>query len=266
MGKKFYYLSMCRTRLGRYHVQNNSASSTLITLNGDLLNQRYKTSAVDYWGEEYRKHRQGAYEEEDRLFSNKPTIPDARKYIMQVDVLMPIDVMQKVRVRQLLKLCYLHKIPCYIYENSKDWLIGNKARSTKVDISTLAPQPTDEKNEPWDRYEGMRGEITKSKYLEMNKFKRKSYVRDAVELYHKKIRSDLSLSAEKFAMKISRDWAQEMFSVFSSEVHNERSNPPAERTNIDALIKILLSTKMTSREFFDHLKAKWEPIMNKQDD
>jgi hypothetical protein len=268
LGKKLYYLSMSRTRLGRYHAQDTQAGSTLITLNGDLLNQRYQTKPVDYWGEEYRNHRKGAYEEEDRLFSNSPTIPNANKYIKNIDVLMPIDELKirKIQVRELLKLCHINKISCFIYENPKDWLIGNRLKAMKINISGLAPNVDDEKKEVWDKYSEMRGNTTKDMYLNKYlKFRRRSYVRDAVELYYKKSLKELSPSADTFARKISRDWVHEMFSVFSSEVHNERSNAPADRKSLNALIKILLKNKINNKEFYDLLVAKWQPIINAQD-
>lgn len=265
LGKTFYYLSMSRTRLGEYHIRRDNQGAVLLTLNGDLLNQRYKTKPVDYWGEDSRIYKKGAYEQEDRLFSNKPTIPNARKYIMSIDLLMPDKGLfdkrfsKKLQMRELLKTCLVNKISCHIYENSNDWLVGNVAKAKHITIADLAPSDEDEKYKPYDRYADRRN-TTKDDYLDQRKFKSHSYVSCTVELYYKKSLSDLSKDASDFSYKLSYDRNGENYATLANEVHNERSNAPAERKALDALIVILHKEKLTLRELYDKLVIKWTAL------
>jgi hypothetical protein len=79
-----YFLSTARTRTGKYHQDRHH--SALIKLDGRALAYNLKGTAVDYWGADYRGFSNGAYEEEDRIFSNHDTIKDITKFILGIDL------------------------------------------------------------------------------------------------------------------------------------------------------------------------------------
>ena len=98
-----HYLSLTRQKTNTIGYSQNK--DVRITLNGDKLNQRYKGGPVDYWGTSMGKQwymQQGALtghydphqsrtENEDRVFSKDPVIPNANEYIMRIDILLKPD-------------------------------------------------------------------------------------------------------------------------------------------------------------------------------
>ncbi len=89
-GDRMYYLSTTRHKLGGYHI-DNSWSGVVFELDGSKLAQNYAGQAVDYWGPEFYGRPGGKgpekKEAEDRVYSYKPYITDANKYIKAVHVL-----------------------------------------------------------------------------------------------------------------------------------------------------------------------------------
>ncbi|MBR6517658.1 MAG: hypothetical protein IKT40_12575 [Bacilli bacterium] len=95
---KKFYLSCTRQKSGMLGYSRNK--NVRITLDGDLLNNRYSGGAVDYWGksmgkqsyydkEKYNKvdYYQPNTENEDRLYSDEPIIRNANRYIKRIDIL-----------------------------------------------------------------------------------------------------------------------------------------------------------------------------------
>lgn len=104
VNKSRYYLSLTRQRTGK--IGFSQSRNVRITLDGDALNQRYKGGPVDYWGDSMGKRfyyrdaanhyghidtHQSRTENEDRIFSKKPMIPDADRYIRRIDILLSRD-------------------------------------------------------------------------------------------------------------------------------------------------------------------------------
>ena len=75
-----YYFSLMRSPRGDY--ARSSGQVALIELDGRKLNQRFKGGPVDYWGPKWNKD-----EMEDRVFTNKPFIENAKSYITAIHVL-----------------------------------------------------------------------------------------------------------------------------------------------------------------------------------
>lgn len=100
INKTRHYLSLTRQKSHKLGYSTNG--DVRITLDGDKLNQRYSGGPVDYWGNSMGKQeymRQGAErghydptqnrtENEDRIFSNDPVIPNANFYIKRIDILL----------------------------------------------------------------------------------------------------------------------------------------------------------------------------------
>lgn len=86
---KFYYFSTSHTYFGGYARTLPMDHIVTIQLDGRKLGQRYKGSPVDYWGPEFRQHATGEQklrndENEERIFTDDPEIPNALKYIEAV--------------------------------------------------------------------------------------------------------------------------------------------------------------------------------------
>lgn len=94
-GNRPYYASFARSKRSAYF--SMSTGTVVLTIDGKKLSQNYKGGAVDYWqwhkkdlsqqSPQDRMQMLQGTEMEDRLFSDKPTIPNFTKYIMKVDIL-----------------------------------------------------------------------------------------------------------------------------------------------------------------------------------
>ena len=101
-----YFLSLTRQRDGR--LGYSAEQMVRITFDGDLLNQKYHGKPVSFWNGNYddgkfkymNKLKRGRYENlpdelkyqedtenEDRLFSNYPSIKNISKYIKRIDIM-----------------------------------------------------------------------------------------------------------------------------------------------------------------------------------
>lgn len=95
-----YYMSLTRNgKIGMGGYSNKPHSWVRFTLDGDKINSRFHTKAIDYWGPETGKSarlsgadgekiQKDGYEteSEDRLYSKKPIIENALSYVKQIDV------------------------------------------------------------------------------------------------------------------------------------------------------------------------------------
>lgn len=91
---KFYFLSTARSTFGKYSDSMESGFGYVV-LDGRKLGHTFSGTAVDYWGETFRKANKGKHEEEDRIFTNKPFIENARKYILEIHLCFGKGVREK---------------------------------------------------------------------------------------------------------------------------------------------------------------------------
>lgn len=127
--KPMFYLSTTRSRYGAYHTDNDgyvADFTVLFTLNGGLLNQRYKGASVDYWQMTNDLGIPMKDEMEDRLFSYDREIP-AVKYITMVDILVDQGQSYKNNRKDLLyfyNLCKRRGLPVRFFSDRKSFLSG----------------------------------------------------------------------------------------------------------------------------------------------
>lgn len=135
---KYYYLSTARSRVNAF---NNDAQKSAVTfkLDGNKLAQRYTGRPVNYFGSQRD-------ETEDRILSDKPTIP-ALPYIKEVAILYHVtyhasqgENSSKLFGKDILtiiKICEDNNIPYYIYSTKKDFELNNKNASIQPNRETL---------------------------------------------------------------------------------------------------------------------------------
>lgn len=134
--KELYYLSLTRQRNANFgYSYKFRKQGVRIEFDGQKLSQRFKGQAIDYWGSsmgkmsyytnrgddfnDTKQHHTDA-ESEDRMFSNKPTLYDAHKYIKRIDVIFdPKDENQFQYVYHML-MSSLNKI-IFVYDNENDF-------------------------------------------------------------------------------------------------------------------------------------------------
>ncbi len=86
---KFFYLSTTRSKSSGFRKGDSK-----IVLDGRKLKQRYKITPVDYWNwPKNDKQDTSAYiysmkslEQEDRIVTDKPSIPNAKDYLLGIHI------------------------------------------------------------------------------------------------------------------------------------------------------------------------------------
>lgn len=154
--KKLFFMSTTRSKSSGY-----KSGNTKIVLDGRKLKQRYKIIPVDYWNWEkklksssisdlrYYIDAMKSLEQEDRIVSDKPIIPNASDYILSIHYLRYGD--DDKYLKRLSYYCEKHNIPLYAYAtpndfkshrnsielNKSDDLIDTKEKEYKLPYSFL---------------------------------------------------------------------------------------------------------------------------------
>jgi len=258
-GDRMYYLSTTRHKLGGYHL-DNSWSGVVFELDGSKLAQNYAGKAVDYWGAEWygdpgsdRKGREKK-EAEDRVYSYKPYINNANKYIKSVHILYDEEAQKRhdqlaIDVRRMYIAARRLGVNPYLYTNKQDWLVQDTRKA--VNPSSL--------------------EVV-AKATGLGKDKRKTYGNETtrrslspwIELYQAPVGSKISKEAEKTRYNYVLYGYSDSAQSLGSDIHNAKSKP-ADETGLDTLLKIFRKEKIKSpQEYLDLLKDKWSPTVDTQ--
>jgi hypothetical protein len=136
---KFFYLSTTRSKSSGY-----KRGDTKIVLDGRKLKYNNKIIPVDYW--QSSKNRadwdtDNAYidslkssEQEDRIISDKPVIPNASSYILAIHIY--INYVNET-LKNIIELCESKNIKIYLYNNKKNWLNQIKPIENNIDFSNI---------------------------------------------------------------------------------------------------------------------------------
>lgn len=159
--KKFFYFSTTRSRSTGF-----KKGDVKIVLDGRKLKNNNKITPVDYWAwskdrkdyntdNDYSNALQST-EQEDRIVSDKATIPNAINYINEIHIFNDPLVINNVnkRLKQIIDICKENNITLFIYDNKQNWLNQIKPISNDIEINTEDESDTDEKyNSDYFEYE-----------------------------------------------------------------------------------------------------------------
>ena len=117
---KFYYLSTTRSRSSGYKL-----SVGKLVLDGRKLKQRYEFAPVDYFQNpksdkiptKYYINNMQGLEQEDRIITDKPSIPNASKYILEIHIYQQ----SSKTIQKIIELCEEFKIPIFIYNKLSNY-------------------------------------------------------------------------------------------------------------------------------------------------
>jgi len=126
---KFYYFSTTRSKSSGW-----KGGNTKLVLDGRKLTQRYKIIPVDYFNK-YKGAQQSnrAYidaidslEQEDRIITDNPFIPNAKSYIKEVHIFVDNESEYKKKiVKSVVLECEKSNIPIFLY-NTKDNFLNQR--------------------------------------------------------------------------------------------------------------------------------------------
>lgn len=141
--RKAYFLSLTRSRHGRYH--RNDSRGVLFELDGTKINTRYQVKPVDYWQFfSSPKLRFDSDEQEERLVTDKPRI-DIKPFLKSISLLVDESKTDKRTLRTLYVQAFKLGIPLYLYNDPKLFQMGReKGRLQLSDVVDVkkAPQRT----------------------------------------------------------------------------------------------------------------------------
>jgi len=127
----YYYMSTSRAKFGGYHIDKKGV---IFGLDGLGLGNTLKGGPIDYFHhnpDERPRSRREQDEMEDRIWSQKPSIQNASKYIREIHVCMPSATFNPVDrfEKQIKDLASQHRLPIYFYEDMQDWLALSKKKA-----------------------------------------------------------------------------------------------------------------------------------------
>jgi hypothetical protein len=222
---KYYYLSTTRSRIGNYHV--GSYIGVLFKLNGRKLQDNYIGNPVDYWGPKFKKVEPASNEMEDRIWSDKPEIKPASKYVDELHVYYDTTHSKEPKgLRDLLVQAKRKHIPYYVYTDRKAANLLDTRKAVKLEDLDLNVEP----KKPFPSY--------------TPRDKAASWV----ELYEKDKKEYLS-DDTKGMMK----WGFRNLSGFNHDLQNEKKGSPA----LHKLVEIMKKNKWEAKDFYDHVREKW---------
>lgn len=135
---KYFYFSTTRSRVGSYHFSHDMKQSlqhtvALLKLDGRALSSVVSGGPSDYWGRDFRLASPTKHEMEDRILSDKPEIPNAKKYILSVECFYNEDDQPKYdagrhnQIKEVVTLCLEMGIEVNLYLTQQDFITGKRA-------------------------------------------------------------------------------------------------------------------------------------------
>lgn len=123
-----YFLSTTRSKVGDYHRYAGS-SAVMFVLDGNWLNQRYKTKAVDYWDRSWNyPGSPRTSESEDRVFSKTSEMSIGGVTAVHV-LIKEQSEYRSPEVRTILISAKKRGIATYLYTDEDAWRLQNTRRA-----------------------------------------------------------------------------------------------------------------------------------------
>jgi len=129
-----YFMSTARTKNSKYI---SDSGFPVLTLDGQKLKQNYSGYGMDYYGASWREASGGEYEQEDRVFSQKPNITNAKKYILMIEIVMEYNADQADNIFKIYSMAKKTGIPIKFYDSREDRNLGKNPLSEKAVRSEL---------------------------------------------------------------------------------------------------------------------------------
>lgn len=241
-----YYLSTSRSKTG----STQGRMDVTLVLDGRKLGNTYKGKAIDYFSQSKRMEDPQSFEHEDRVFSPDPTIPNAIKYIKEIHMinngLFKTQTKESINstIRKVIILAKKHKIPYYVYDDQKAYLLQNKKKALPIsdldlsgsNVPTFIPRAIHRRDE--------------------------ETMKMVLDLYHKRSMKELSRKTREempYLFIPSYGAHEEMSTIFNNARVGEYKGKS--RQYIEKITAIMKKEKTpTIRELYDLLKMKWERI------
>lgn len=122
--------------------------TAIIALNGESLTQKVKPEGTDRFIHDKNLN------QNDKLYSSKPSIPGAHSYIEEISVLVPSGIAIPQPILDCKQAADSKGIPFYLYQNETDLLSNNRKNA-------IVPPSTEPEEEPSEFLRQVRAGKTK---------------------------------------------------------------------------------------------------------
>lgn len=252
-GSKFkpYYFATSRIKYGGYARSFGEYEQVNIVLDGVKLSHNIEGKSVDYWGPGFRPDsldvdsRLRNQENEERLFSQKPFVKNANKYIKEIHILVDkkYDMMQndyeqfqtltqdeKMKVfrmgdlyKDIQNYCNDYNLQCFFYSDFKAFRVLNKNKAKSMGRS-------------------------------------RTNIALVVELFEVDTREQLSKEANSYRYDVIYNSTFDTARSLENRIHNDRGTND-NRISIEKLTKYMIKFKLrTMEDVVAYLKRKWRDI------
>jgi hypothetical protein len=144
---KYFYFSTTRSRVGSYHFSHGMKESLthtaiLLKLDGRALSNITTGTPTDYWGRDFRNVAPTKHEMEDRILSDKPTIPNASKYIISVECFYNEQRQNRSNarhnpIRDVVATCLELGIDVNLYLTQDDFITGKRGLKNQTALDKV---------------------------------------------------------------------------------------------------------------------------------
>jgi putative chitinase len=240
-----YFLSTTRSKVGDYHTRYQGHGDALFVLDGRILNQKYKTTPIDYWERMWSHSPDRSSESEDRVFSKDPYMPIDSVKAVHI-LLKPDDKGERgAWIRGAILEAKKRSIPVYVYDQKKYWIaqLPQKALSLKEISDYLTGEM------PTDRFSYYDYKNRKDKYPSLF---------ELVSLCYSRKVSDLSEPAIKLLQKVLW-YSDTLTSSIKNDMHNAAKPNEARYPDLTKILKFMKMNGIKNLiELDGFLKAKWK--------
>jgi hypothetical protein len=256
-----FYMSLTRSKLGEYSIENSYKQGAVFELDGDAINQHFKGGPVDYWDSRWLKRREAGdknatKEMEDRVFSYKQRIP-IDGLIKSIHIYLDPDRFgsekvgkdtMEANISQSVRHALMHAktmhIPAYFYTDKKSFLLQNKAKAIPLTKDNIK------------KFIG--GSYTRTPIYSYYQNMRDKRLMARRELFWKQKASQLSAEAKKLIYNLAyHNYNGDQLSSVMADLHNNKKRP-----EMQYMANVLRRSRSKDiKEYLEKMAAKW----NRQD-
>jgi hypothetical protein len=264
-GCKLYYLSCSRIKFGGYSRSKVYNSGVHFVLDGVKLAQKYSGSPMDYWGDTWRKallddtknknvsidklfeDYLGKDENEDRVFSDEPTIP-VQKYVKEVHIFLKPETgrdfysVDYQKIMKIMRICMSSGIEVYMYDDLSHF--KNQYKAKAIPFTEVKKPDSKEEIRPRSRF----GNENRWDYV--------------LQIYYSKDLKDLDKYAYNNAWDLQSDYRfKEIVTRIKNDIHNTRSGSKESKEELTKILKLFKAEGCKTVEEFVAVLAKKAAVL-----
>lgn len=252
--QKPYFLSMTRSRQGRYH--RNEARGVLFELDGRALGAKHKIRPVDYWQfNSSPRTRHDSNEMEERLYSDSPTL-NIDGIVRSMSVLVNDSGMTLEDIGTLTVTAMKeHGVRATFYNDANAWKLGNKRKAiSPADV----PRATKRRKtyNSWDFKSGAKNTLLTDMMVILKTLRTKPDFDMYNDLYDLKM---ISSRHRGYITSYHRDLYSQLGAEFQNASRAHTMGRDKERQQLNRLLAEMKHFKITTpKQLADLLIAKYE--------